>query len=43
LAAQQEESKAGLQWIFPFVSKQKTKCWLYKNCKKPFESKVGFS
>jgi hypothetical protein len=32
LAAQQEGSKAGLQWIFAFVSKEKTKSWLHKNC-----------
>jgi hypothetical protein len=42
---QQEESKAGLQWIFPFVSKQnkqnKQNAGFTKNVK-PVESKVGF-
>jgi hypothetical protein len=33
LALQQHESKAGLQWIFPFVFFFKTKSWLQKNCK----------
>jgi hypothetical protein len=34
---QQEESKAGLQWNFPFVSKQKNKNknagFIHKKCK----------
>ncbi len=42
LAPQQQESKAGLQWIFPFVSEKREKACFTKIVK-PLESKVSFT
>jgi hypothetical protein len=44
LAVQQQESKAGLQWIFPFVSTHKKKQNAgFTKIVKPIESKVSFT